>query len=105
VVEPIDPGKPGRSKRHTNPLAMRGTCFAQASGWKLTIAPVARRSCRAMKYSDQTYNILVPFGDWLENLIDPSIKLLNEHAEGELANISFARSTVEAEWEQRTEAP
>lgn len=39
----------------------------------------------------------VPFGDWLENLIDPSMKLLNEDPDEELANISFVRSAVEAE--------
>ncbi len=37
----------------------------------------------------------VPFGDWLESLIDPSVKLLNEHSDEELANISFARSMIE----------
>ena len=39
----------------------------------------------------------VPFGDWLEKLIDPSVKVLSEDTDEELANISFARSVVEAE--------
>lgn len=39
----------------------------------------------------------VPFGDWLEKLIDPSVKLLSEDTDEELANISFARSAIEAE--------
>lgn len=39
----------------------------------------------------------VPFGDWLENLIDPSVKLLSKDTDKELANISFARSALEAE--------
>mgnify|MGYP006908325028 FL=1 len=62
-----------------------------------------------MKYSDQSYNLRiefqrydehpreVPFGDWLEKLIDPSVKLLSEDTDEELANISFARSAIEAE--------
>lgn len=41
----------------------------------------------------------VPLGDWLENLIDPSVKLLSKDTDEELANISFARSAVEAERE------
>jgi ribosome-associated translation inhibitor RaiA len=37
----------------------------------------------------------VPFGDWLENLIDPSVKLLSTASDEELDNISFARSLWE----------
>ena len=36
----------------------------------------------------------VPFGDWLEGLIDPSIKLLYTDTDEELTNISFARSSL-----------
>jgi ribosome-associated translation inhibitor RaiA len=43
----------------------------------------------------------VPFGDWLEDLIDPSLKLINEHGDEELANISFARTAMEADLKQR----
>lgn len=43
----------------------------------------------------------VPFGDWLENLIDPSLKLLSEKTDEEMENISFAQSAIEAE-EQRS---
>jgi ribosome-associated translation inhibitor RaiA len=39
----------------------------------------------------------VPFGDWLEGLVDPSVRLLNEHTDEELSAISFARSAMEAE--------
>jgi ribosome-associated translation inhibitor RaiA len=39
----------------------------------------------------------VPFGDWLEGLVDPSVRLLNEHTDEELSTISFARSAMEAE--------
>lgn len=39
----------------------------------------------------------VPFGDWLEGLIDPSVKLLNDDPDEALANISFAQSAIEAE--------
>lgn len=42
----------------------------------------------------------VPFGDWLEKLIDPSLKLLSEHGDEELANISFARTAMDAQQEQ-----
>ena len=34
----------------------------------------------------------VRFGEWLEHLIDPSIKLLTQHRDEELENIDFARS-------------
>jgi ribosome-associated translation inhibitor RaiA len=37
----------------------------------------------------------VPFGVWLENLIDPSVKLLSNATDEELDNISFARTLVE----------
>lgn len=43
----------------------------------------------------------VPFGDWLESLIDPSVKLLNEESDEELDNVSFVRSAVESEQQQR----
>jgi ribosome-associated translation inhibitor RaiA len=39
----------------------------------------------------------VPFGEWLEQLIDPSVQLLAEDTEEELANIRFARSVLEAD--------
>lgn len=39
----------------------------------------------------------VPFGDWLEGLIDPSVKRLSENPEEELTNISFARSALAAD--------
>jgi len=42
----------------------------------------------------------VPFGDWLESLIDPSVKLLSKDTDEELANIRFARSAVEARQQQ-----
>lgn len=42
----------------------------------------------------------VPFGDWLENLMDPSIKLLSEHTEERLTNINFVQTAMEAEREQ-----
>ncbi len=38
----------------------------------------------------------VPFGDWLESLIDPSIKLLLNNADEELENVRFAKTAVEA---------
>lgn len=34
----------------------------------------------------------VRFGEWLEHLIDPSVKLLTRHKDEELENIDFARS-------------
>jgi len=34
----------------------------------------------------------VPLGDWLEHLIDPSIRLLAEHPTEELENIEFAKT-------------
>lgn len=34
----------------------------------------------------------VRFGDWLEQLIDPSIKLIVDHPDEEMRNISFART-------------
>jgi ribosome-associated translation inhibitor RaiA len=37
----------------------------------------------------------VAFGDWLENLIDPSVKLLSSASDEELDNISFARTLWE----------
>ena len=37
----------------------------------------------------------VRFGDWLEQLIDPSVKLLRDHTEEELENIQFVRSSRE----------
>jgi hypothetical protein len=36
----------------------------------------------------------VPFGEWLENLIDPSVKLISNASDEELDNISFARTLV-----------
>ena len=33
------------------------------------------------------------FGDWLERLIDPAVKLLRDHTEEELENIQFVRSS------------
>jgi hypothetical protein len=37
----------------------------------------------------------VPFGEWLEGLIDPSVKLVSTADDEELDNISFARTLVE----------
>jgi len=37
----------------------------------------------------------VPLGEWLEQLIDPSVRLLAEHPAEELENIDFARSLRE----------
>jgi ribosome-associated translation inhibitor RaiA len=37
----------------------------------------------------------VSFGEWLENLIDPSVKLVSTADDEELDNISFARTLVE----------
>lgn len=42
----------------------------------------------------------IPFSDWLENLIDPSVKILSEDTENELANINFARSALQVERQQ-----
>jgi len=42
----------------------------------------------------------VPFGDWLEHLIDPSVKLLSEATDDELQNVSFARSAAETQRER-----
>ena len=39
----------------------------------------------------------VTLGEWLENLIDPSVKAILHHPDEELENISFARSLREAE--------
>ncbi|MEX0611118.1 MAG: hypothetical protein WD738_08535 [Pirellulales bacterium] len=36
----------------------------------------------------------VPFGEWLEGLIDPSVKLISTADDEELDNISFARTLV-----------
>jgi hypothetical protein len=38
----------------------------------------------------------VRFGDWLESLIDPAVRVLQAHPERELENISLARSAREA---------
>lgn len=45
------------------------------------------------RYDKRPRDIL--FGDWLEQLIDPSVKLLRDHTEEELENIQFVRSTRE----------
>jgi hypothetical protein len=37
----------------------------------------------------------VPFSEWLENHIDPSVKLISNASDEELDNISFARTLVE----------
>lgn len=37
----------------------------------------------------------VPLGEWLEQLIDPSLKLLSEHPSEELENIQFAQTLRE----------
>jgi hypothetical protein len=37
----------------------------------------------------------VPFSEWLENLIDPSVKLVSTASDEELDNISFARTLME----------
>lgn len=47
------------------------------------------------RYEDRPAN--VPLGDWLESLVDPSLKLLYHHRDEELENISFARTLHEAE--------
>jgi len=39
----------------------------------------------------------VRFGDWLDGLIDPAVKALQQHREAELENINLARSAVEAQ--------
>ena len=39
----------------------------------------------------------VRFGEWLDHLIDPSIKVLQQKGGEELENINRARSAVEAE--------
>jgi len=39
----------------------------------------------------------VRLGDWLEHLIDPSLKLLAHHPDEEIENISFARTLRETE--------
>lgn len=39
----------------------------------------------------------VRFGDWLENLIDPSLKVLLQNPDEEMENINFARTLREAE--------
>lgn len=45
------------------------------------------------RYEDRPGN--VPLGQWLEQLIDPSMKLLAEHPSEELENIQFARTLRE----------
>ena len=45
------------------------------------------------RYEDKPDN--VPLGEWLEQLIDPSLKLLSEHPSEELENIQFARTLHE----------
>lgn len=42
------------------------------------------------------------FHDWLENLIDPSVKLMMRHPEEEMENINFSRTLTEAEREGGT---
>jgi ribosome-associated translation inhibitor RaiA len=37
----------------------------------------------------------LPLGDWLENLIDPSLKALVQHPDDELENVRFARAASE----------
>lgn len=37
----------------------------------------------------------VPLGEWLESLIDPSLKMLSENPDDEMQNISLARSLCE----------
>jgi hypothetical protein len=39
----------------------------------------------------------VRFGDWLDGLIDPVVKALQQHPDAELENINLARSAVEAQ--------
>jgi ribosome-associated translation inhibitor RaiA len=43
----------------------------------------------------------VPFGAWLEGLIDPSVVMLSEESDEELSNVRFARTAVEAKTRQR----
>ncbi len=39
----------------------------------------------------------VPFGEWLEGLLDPAVKALAQHPDEELENINMARAACEAE--------
>ena len=38
----------------------------------------------------------VPYGTWLENLLDPVIKAIERHPDEELENINMARAACEA---------
>lgn len=38
----------------------------------------------------------IPFGAWLESLIDPSVRLLSRKSEAQMANISFVKSLLDA---------
>jgi ribosome-associated translation inhibitor RaiA len=44
------------------------------------------------QYDDRPH--AVAFGEWLENLIDPSVRLISTASDEELDNISFARTLV-----------
>jgi ribosome-associated translation inhibitor RaiA len=44
----------------------------------------------------------VPFGDWLEGLIDPAINALRNHTDDELENIRMARTALALELRQST---
>jgi hypothetical protein len=45
------------------------------------------------QYDDRPH--AVAFREWLENLIDPSVKLVSTASDEELDNISFARTLVD----------
>jgi len=44
-------------------------------------------------------------GEWLESLIDPSVKMLLQHPDEELTNISFARTLRRTVDEERADSP
>jgi len=61
-------------------------------GTKLDIADIVEEVfLNAFERFDSRPNE-VRFGDWLEQLIDPSIKLIVDHPDEEMRNISFART-------------
>lgn len=64
-------------------------------GADLTLADMVEEVfLNAFEYWDERPNN-VPLGEWLEQLIDPSLKLLAEHPSEELENIQFAHTLRE----------
>ncbi len=73
-------------------------------GSELAIADLVEAVCLNAFENYSHWSRSVRFGDWLEHLIDASIKGLLQHPEQELENIAFARTLRELAQEQPPQA-